>query len=482
MNRREFLHHSVGMAAGTVVGVAWTGSEADPAEPARPRAAPPPAAGPLRVHPDNRRYFTDGSGKAVYLTGSHMWNNLVDMGPTDPPPQFDFEAYLRFLARHGHNFIRLWTWELVTWDSRANGQWAKPSAHTVAPQAWARTGPGTAPDGKPKFDLGRFDPAYFDRLRSRVGAAGKQGVYVSVMLFEGWSMQRIPGAWRDHPFHPANNVQGIDGDTNGDGKGLEVHTLANPAVTARQEAYVRKVIDTVNDLDNVLYEISNENHPASTRWQYHMIDFIHRYERGKPRQHPVGMTFQFRGGSNRTLFDGPADWISPNPEGGYRDNPPAADGRKVILSDTDHLWGIGGNRAWVWKSFMRGLNPILMDPYDGKVLAERSDARWDPIRRAMGQTRRVASRVGLAAMTPQLDLASTHYCLANPPSEYLVYLPDGGTVSVDLSEAKGELDVAWFDPRRDAWIPAGTTRGGARRQFSAPFEGDGLLHVVAPSE
>src|SRR6185295_2811767 len=26
------------------------------------------ARGPLRVHPDNPRYFTDGSGKAVYLT------------------------------------------------------------------------------------------------------------------------------------------------------------------------------------------------------------------------------------------------------------------------------------------------------------------------------------------------------------------------------------------------------------------------------
>ena len=36
-----------------------------------------PAKGPLRVHPDNPRYFTDGtrapdgSLKAVYLTGSH---------------------------------------------------------------------------------------------------------------------------------------------------------------------------------------------------------------------------------------------------------------------------------------------------------------------------------------------------------------------------------------------------------------------------
>ena len=33
------------------------------------------ATGPLRRHPSNPRYFTDGSGKAIYLTGSHTWSN-----------------------------------------------------------------------------------------------------------------------------------------------------------------------------------------------------------------------------------------------------------------------------------------------------------------------------------------------------------------------------------------------------------------------
>jgi hypothetical protein len=42
-----------------------------------PRKAAP-ARGPLRAHPRNPRYFTDGSGKPVYLTGSHHWDNLQD--------------------------------------------------------------------------------------------------------------------------------------------------------------------------------------------------------------------------------------------------------------------------------------------------------------------------------------------------------------------------------------------------------------------
>jgi hypothetical protein len=37
------------------------------------------------------------------------------MGQNDPPPQFDYDAYLAFLQQHNHNFVRLWTWELMKW-------------------------------------------------------------------------------------------------------------------------------------------------------------------------------------------------------------------------------------------------------------------------------------------------------------------------------------------------------------------------------
>jgi hypothetical protein len=78
--------------------------------PAFQSAAAPPA-GPLRIHPENPRYFTDGarmpdgSWRAVYLTGAHTWNNLVDIGRSDPPEKFNWESYLNFLEKHHHNFI-----------------------------------------------------------------------------------------------------------------------------------------------------------------------------------------------------------------------------------------------------------------------------------------------------------------------------------------------------------------------------------------
>ena len=53
-----------------------------------------PMQGPLRTSDKNPGYFTDDSGKAVYLTGSHTWNNLVDMGSGSIEDKFDYDFYL----------------------------------------------------------------------------------------------------------------------------------------------------------------------------------------------------------------------------------------------------------------------------------------------------------------------------------------------------------------------------------------------------
>jgi hypothetical protein len=91
-----------------------------------PQSVAGEARGPLRIHPENSRDFTDGMKRpegalrAVYLTGAHTWNNLVDIGRSDPPEKFDWNAYLDFLETHHHNFVRLWAWDSTAWDTRAN--------------------------------------------------------------------------------------------------------------------------------------------------------------------------------------------------------------------------------------------------------------------------------------------------------------------------------------------------------------------------
>jgi hypothetical protein len=316
---------------------------------------------PLRPHPEHPNLFQDAHGRPVRLAGSHHWDTLMENA--ERPGTFDFERYLDRLAAWGHNFIRLWTHEAWT--------------HDLRPRVYLRPGPGRALDGRPRFDLSRFDPEYFERLRSRVARAGERGFYVAVMLFNGWSIhdKGEGNPWDRHPFNRRNNLQGIDGDPDARGEGTDVHTLRVPAITRLQEAYVDQVVATVGDLDHVLWEIANESPHESVTWQYHLIRYLRASD---PHRHPIGMTATFPGNRNEDLLASPADWISPGNRGGWRRNPPLAEGRKIVIVDTDHLWGIGGDAAWVRKVFGAGHHLAYMDPLDDDPVREGA-------RRAMGQ-------------------------------------------------------------------------------------------------
>jgi hypothetical protein len=485
-------------------------ARAEAVEVASPSRGSGYAAGPLVVSEDNPRYFTIASGnrpdrRVVYLTGSHIWNNLHDgLGPGFPcaSEQNDFDAYMEFLESHGHNFIRLWRWEHFTSQAAGGG------FHLcMTPQPWPRTGPGVASDGAPRFDLSEFDQAYFDRLRDRVIAAGNRGIYVSVMLFDGFCLTQClrPDNVAGHPFAAGNNTDGISITSISDYQVLPIDSR----IEAIQEAYIRKVVDTVHDLPNVLYEVANESTDAtsewgdSTEWQYGVIDHLKEYEAQMGyERHPVGMTFQIGtygtgpngfpsqlpdAPRNARLFESPADWISPGFEEEYFvdpwfTNPPSNDGTKVVISDTDHYASVLGEPLWAWKSFLRGHNPILMDfgiidvvnPLDPS-LGVPSYESYEPTRFAMGGTRRFAERVDLVEMEPRGDLSSTGYVLADPGNEYLVLQPSDTPDPFTVSLAAGRYSVRWYSvlARRNIGTDKVTAASPGATTFEPPSEPDG---------
>ncbi len=438
--------------------------------------------GPLKLHPDSPHWFVNPTGEAVFLSGSHTWANRQERGVEGETPEFDYDEYLDFMENYGHNFMRMWAWEHAQWMQFVSNE--IPVRYRPLP--YPRTGPGKARDGKLKFDLSKFNEDYFTGLRRRVEEADERGIYVGVMLFQGFSVSKTGGnaergnAWHGHPFHPDNNINGINGNPNGDDTGHQVHTLDVPDVTRLQEAYIRKTIDTLNDLDNVLWEIGNENHRGSVNWQYHMIRYIKDYEADKPKQHLVGMT-----GSpirNPALFDSPADWISPMGKE-YLNDPPINEGDKAIIVDTDHIAPRGTDPRWVWRNFLRGNHFIVMDWYKDyrQDSPENPAPEWDEIRRAMGQAVRWSERVNLSRMKPDKIAASSGYCL-NSDKEYLVYLSKGGEVLLDLTDNKHTFKVEWFTPKSDQTQHRGVIEGGVQRTFESPFPGESLLYLKAKTD
>ena len=454
-----------------------------------------PITTPLRTSPSNPNYFTDGTGKAVYPTGSHTWNNFQDWGTDDAPQPFNFAAYVKMLVAHNHNFTLLWQTELPAFRGLPTTLGASPD-FSVTPQPWQRTGPGLASDGKLRFDLTKFNQAYFDRLRDRVRQLNEAGIYAGVYLFSGEWLLRFRFSGDGYPFTAPNNVNGID-----DRGGTRSVTMTAPnSITAFQDAYVKKVIDTLNDQPNVLWIVSQEAPPGSEWWNNHLISLARSYETAKPLQHPIGYGV-LADNNDATILNSDADWIAPaariSPTTSCGGGHPAC---KVNINDSDHsyfgMWNDSqqANRNYFWINFTQGNQTLFMDPYVVFYPREKRnlcpdpvhgigsapDPRWDNVRDTMGHIRSYANRMNLAAMAARKDLSSTGHALASTNSahaEFLIYAPSGGNFTVNLSNVTAQLAVEWMNPATGAKTAGASVSGGSTVSFTPAFAGDAVLYL-----
>ncbi len=447
----------------------------------------------LSVHPINKRYFINPEGDAVYLAGAHVWQNLQDYGPGNPPTtSCNFnqgEAHncgveeWQYLRARGHNFTRGWHWEQEQGYEGTTG-------YTTRPIPYLKEANGL-------YNLNAYDENYFNQLRNRVAAAQANGLYISVMLFNGWSIQQRSteegdDPWLGHPFHINNNSTwsgGFNPDIDGDG-GEEVHALIHSEVTAVQKAYVERVVQELNQFDNIIWEICNEcgdshnqiSKAATVEWMEDMADHIRTLEGAEGmQQHLIWLSAPW-GGANAELLASSAEVVAVSGGVSHHQSPPANDPsehEKIVILDSDHIdnpscvdWEPGRELwcgyAWPWKVFTRGYNAALMDTvrtvYPIGPIGP-ADPVFDPpveaTRFALGQTARYGNEViqNLAGMQPSEELIVSQiggedlrYVLANQGQEYLVFRPESGLFELEL--LAGNYAYHWFDIQAENGIGA----------------------------
>ncbi|HUT74592.1 MAG TPA: DUF6298 domain-containing protein [Armatimonadota bacterium] len=197
---------------------------------------------PIRVHPDNPRCFEFRGKPLALVTATEHYGAVMNR-------PFRFERYLADAAAKRMTLTRLFVLfrELQTPVNPYST--CKPeSPDYVAP--FARTGPGTALDGQPRFDLDRWETEFFARLHRFLSLASEYGIVVEVTLL---SNTYAPNIWALNPLHHANNVNGLEQ--------VEWHdylTMRHPKLLERQLAHVRKIVEETKRYDNVIYEICNE--------------------------------------------------------------------------------------------------------------------------------------------------------------------------------------------------------------------------------
>jgi hypothetical protein len=230
---------------------------------------------PIALHPQNPHYFLWRDQPTILITSGEHYGAVLNRA-------FDFETYLTTLQGHGFNLTRTFSGaycEPVGAFKIQNNTLAPARDNLLCP--WARSDTPGYPNGGNKFDLTRWDNAYFQRLTGFVAAAGKRGIVVELVLFCPFYEDAM---WQLSPMNARNNVNGV-----GELGRTEVYTLKNGGLLAVQDAMVRRIVDALRDFDNVYYEICNEPYfgGVTEEWQGHIAQTIAQTQAAFPKKHLI---------------------------------------------------------------------------------------------------------------------------------------------------------------------------------------------------
>ncbi len=161
-----------------------------------------------------------------------------------------------------------------------------------------------AEKGKPsyKYDLDKWNPEYFKRLRSFVESANEKNIIVEIAFFNGM----YADCWPLMAMYHDNNVQNIGRYELNDCGIFTTASAQNMDVIKYQKAYIQKITSELNNFDNLIYDICDEPslqglangsiivRPDSliTPWINIMKDVFLQSEKSLPKKHLLGQTVQ----------------------------------------------------------------------------------------------------------------------------------------------------------------------------------------------
>lgn len=456
-------------------------------------------AAPLSLHPDNPHYFLYRGKPTVVVTSGEHYGAVLNL-------DFDYVKYLHTLSRDGLNGTRTWS-----------GAYCEPPAafhianNTLAPAAgrlvcpWARSDqPGYANGGN-KFDLSRWDAAYFRRLKHFIAEARKRHIIVELNLFCPFYEDSM---WALSPMNSSNNINGIGAISR-----TNVYTLdKNGGLLAVQDSMVRKLAAELQDFDNLYYEICNEPYfgGVTLEWQRHIAQTLRQAEGFGPHHLISQNIANFRAKIDQpdpavSLFNfhyaTPPETVALN----YGLDKPIGENETGFRGTNDSQYRMEG-----WDFMVVG--GALFNNLDYSFTAGREDGTFvfpetqpgagsPALRRQFAFLKRLFERLNFIKMRPAPDIVTSELpqgasvrALIEPGKDYLVYLRTGlgdwkdhsrkvqfndGELSLSMRLPAGTFVAEWLDPRGCASVghSSFTHPGGARVLTVPAFQEDIALRV-----
>jgi hypothetical protein len=422
----------------------------------------PPRTRSIAVYAPNPRYLQDVTGRPMVLVG---FGNELKNRP----------AVLAQL-RGKINYLRAY----VTWFN-TEGSSSEYERGTPFPKIR---------DGL--WDLDAWDETFWSNLRDYLDNTRDRGFIAGLTIWEGHTslpdptikgklkafLRRSPN--RDSLWNSKKNLQGIQWAY--DYQALANFPNPNPhSSNARerlvyyQRRFMDRLLDEARTYPHIIFELDNETNQASEDWFLYWAHYI-KERTGFLVATNWGISDISLG--KTTLVD----MKSYHSRSDTSINSSTLALNKVIVADADNacdnLDPLNARRI-AWQAFIKGGH------WNDFVCGDKTfpdAAKLDYYGKLLGFLE--SSNIHFWQMIPDnsiLDnsIAVSGSALGKRGSEYLVYLPLGGLVTLDLSDAAGPLDVQWYNPRTGEYSSQMPTSGGRGRTFTPPFEGDAVLHLKA---
>jgi hypothetical protein len=324
------------------------------------KESPRTSTGRIKAHPSNPHCFLYEGRLTVLITSAEHYGAVINK-------DFDYMAYFDALQVHQLNYTRIYPgamFEPVGKFMPGNTLGPRPDSLIVP---WSRSDtPGYRLGGN-RFDLDRWDPVSFSRLKDFLREAALRGIVVEVCFFNS----QYADTWPLSPLHFENNIQGI-----GTCNWRDAQTLKHRDLVRREDEYVRKITQEINSFDNVILEICNEPGHIGTGFDLagpsvsHLTDIVLDAERGLPKKHllgqevdgPLGGPVDFAADPRLSVIVGQYIWGEDQGEMGgmkglsykYQDNKP------IELNETCYypLWyqgdKVADSRVEAWEFIVGG--------------------------------------------------------------------------------------------------------------------------------
>ncbi|HUU19643.1 MAG TPA: hypothetical protein VMW72_21010 [Sedimentisphaerales bacterium] len=419
----------------------------------------------IEIYKPNPAYW-QYKGKPVLLIGGTKDDNLFQIP--------DLKEHLDLLKSVGGNYVR------NTMSSRDEGNvWPFQKVSD-------------------KYDLNQWNEEYWRRFENFLKLMQERDIIVQIEVWATFDYYR--DNWVVNPFNPKNNINYTAKQT-----GLPEQVDTHPTRTENnffwsvpaernqktvlkyQRRFVDKILSYSLRFGNVLYCMDNET-SVTPEWGKYWSEYIKagaktagvavqttemwdKWDLAHPQHNPTfdhPETYSFVDISQNNHQKGQTHWDNAQRQRArIADNIRPLNNVKIYGADTGRFGNDRDGMERFWRNIFGGLASARFHrPDSGLGLGEKAQANI----RSMWL---ITDKMNVFKCAPGNDLLSEResneaYCLANPGTEYAVYFPDGGEVTLDISALKKPATVRWLNIMKCQWSSPKRIEGQSKLVLRCP--------------